>query len=415
MATSIKIKFRRSTVTGKAGTIYYQLIHNRKVKRINTDMRIHPEEWQLLCDKERELKGILLLIKQSIAHDTQRIWMIIQNCESCGKSYSVGIIAALFKRKDREVLPRAYYKVNPVHTSSKSFRAFMQERIQELKEEKRNGTAENYRHTLNSLVAFTGNVDITLPMITENFIERYEVWLKSRGLKRNSTSFYMRVLRAVYNRAVKQNLVQQTFPFRNVYTGMDKTRKRAVKEKVIITLKKLDLSDKPGLQLAKDLFLFSFATCGMPFVDMAYLKKSNIRDGYIRYERRKTGQSLQVKVLPFIKYILKKYEKGDSTYVFPVITTTDSELAYHQYRNALISYNHYLRKLSTMLPEPAKLTSYVSRHSWATIARAQGYSISRIGKALGHTNESTTEIYLGSIGESEVDKMNENIIRNLQS
>lgn len=413
MGTSFKIKFRSSTVEGKAGTVYYQIIHNRQVARINTDIHVHPNEWKALYDNGNSISGMSLFIRKRINCDMERVKTIIQKCENSGTNYSVKTIVAFYKMgvSDSQSGER---HTDTSRVSGQSLFTFMRNRIKELKKEQRNGTAANYRHTLNSFLSFAAGCDITMPMITEELMERYEAWLKVSGLKRNSISFYMRVLRAVYNRAIRKGLVRQAFPFRNVYTGIDKTRKRAVKEEVIIALNKLDLSDKPALQLARDLFMFSFTTCGMPFVDMAYLKKSNVRNGYIRYERKKTGQPLQVRILPFIKNVMRKYAKESSPYVFPIITSTEPKKAYHQYRNALMNYNHCLHKLSDLLPEPTLITSYVSRHSWATIARDHGNTAPTIGKALGHTNENTTQIYLDSIGETEVDKMNEEIISHLQ-
>lgn len=414
MTTSIKIKFRPSAVAGKAGTVYYQLIHNRQVARINTDIHLHPAEWHLLCDPQQVLSGLLLLIRQRIDYNIEKVREIIRNCDKNGGTYSVKTVVLLYQQAEEEHLfiKRTYADVSSA--SGKSFFAFMQSRICELKETGRNSTAENYIHTRNSLIAFVAGRDISVQMITETFIERYEAWLKVRGLKRNSISFYMRILRAVYNRAVRLRLVRQTYPFGKVYTGTDRTPKRAVREETIKALKELDVITSKGLQLAKDLFMFSFAACGMPFVDMVYLRKSNIRDGYICYERKKTGQPLQIKVVAFLENIIKKYADTESPYVFPVLTSTDSTIAYREYRNALMVYNHRLRKLSSMLPQTVGLTSYVSRHSWATIARNHGTPASVIGKALGHTNESTTQIYLASIDESVADKMNEELLLCLQ-
>lgn len=415
MKTSIKTKFRPSTVRGKAGTVYYQLIHGRQVARINTDIRIQPQEWNSLLDEKTTVGGMLQFIQQRITRDTEKLEAIIKVCREGNKEYSVRTIVDLYKEPEG-----INFKTGAVHdgvtpTSNHSFFTFMRGCIKELAEENRHGTVVNYRHALNSLSSFAGSGDITLTMMNDGLVARYEAWLKTRGLKRNSTSFYMRILRAVYNRAVRQGLVRQAFPFRNVYTGIDRTRKRAVEEAALTTLNRLDLTDKPGLRLARDMFMFSFATCGMPFVDMAYLRKSDVQAGYIRYERRKTRQSLQVKVLPIVEDIIRRYADERAVYVFPVLTSTAPDAAYRQYRNALIDYNRRLHKLSAMLPVPVCLTSYVSRHSWATIARNHGNSVSRIGRALGHTSETTTEIYLAAIGESEIDEMNKEITGCLQS
>ena len=118
----------------------------------------------------------------------------------------------------------------------------------------------------------------------------YEAWLHGKGITKNSSSFYMRILRAVYNRAVEKELTSNRNPFKHVYTGVDKTVKRAIPLKAIKKIKNLDLSLHPALDFARDMFLFSFYTRGMSFIDMAYLKKKDLQNGILSYRRHKTGQ-----------------------------------------------------------------------------------------------------------------------------
>lgn len=414
MAT-ISVKFRQSTVKGKMGTVYYQVIHHRRMARINTDIRITQQEWDVIKKKTDDRNGMLLIVSKRIDADISTAYRITRALTDSGKDYTAQNIVECFKGQNRETLVSS--NPPPYGVVSGGLVSFMLDRISELKQEKQYSTAANYRHTLDSFSSFAESENIgnvTLSLITETLMERYEAWLQSRGLKRNTTSFYMRILRAVYNLAVKQGLVSQAYPFRKVYTGIDLTHKRAAGEEAIKALNNLDLTDKPKLQLAKDLFLFSFATCGMPFVDMAYLKRSDIKDGYIRYERRKTRQPLQVKVVPLVEDIIKRYRQDGSPYIFPVIKSTDRLSAYREYRTALTAYNRHLQEISEMLPEKVSLTSYVSRHSWATIARDHGGTAALIGKALGHTSERTTQIYLGSINDTAIDRMNGEILGCLQ-
>ena len=118
----------------------------------------------------------------------------------------------------------------------------------------------------------------------------------------------MRCLRAVYNRAVEKELVVQRNPFKHVYTGIDKTVKRAVPLKIIRQIRELDLTLTPELDYAKDLFLFSFYTRGMSFVDMAYLKKKNLQNGVLSYRRQKTGQQLFIRWEKPMQEIVDKYD-----------------------------------------------------------------------------------------------------------
>lgn len=183
----------------------------------------------------------------------------------------------------------------------------MQTQIERLKAANRLGTAKNYEKTMHSLKAFLGNVRLPLSALTEQVISDYNAFLVQRGLVRNSVSFYMRVLRAVYNKAVRQKLIEQQHPFTDVYTGIDRTRKRAVSESIIAQLHRLELEEDSPLALCRDMFIFSYCTRGMAFVDIAYLRKENLQNGMICYARRKTGQLLSVKIEPGIQRIIDRY------------------------------------------------------------------------------------------------------------
>lgn len=183
----------------------------------------------------------------------------------------------------------------------------MQTQIERLKAANRLGTAKNYEKTMHSLKVFLGNVRLPLSALTEQVISDYNAFLVQRGLVRNSVSFYMRVLRAVYNKAVRQKLIEQQHPFTDVYTGIDRTRKRAVSESIIAQLHRLELEEGSPLALCRDMFIFSYCTRGMAFVDIAYLRKENLQNGMICYARRKTGQLLSVKIEPGIQRIMVRY------------------------------------------------------------------------------------------------------------
>ncbi len=290
--------------------------------------------------------------------------------------------------------------------------AFFQERIAHCKVQKQLGTARNYERTLNSFRSFLKGKDISFSRITENMMLEYEMWLLGKGVARNSSSFYIRNLRAVYNKAVKRNLTVQRFPFNNVYTGIDRTRKRAVNEDVIIHLLKLDLEHSKPLALARDLFVFSYCTRGMAFVDISFLRKVDVVNGVICYVRRKTGQQLSIRIEPCIERIIKQYEKETvgRPYVFPLITASEPEAAYKQYQVALNYHNRKLKRLGRDVDENLSLSSYTARHTWATAARKHNVPISVISEGMGHANEKTTQIYLASLENSVIDEANKGII-----
>ena len=395
MAT-LKVKLRCSTVAGKHGTIYYQITHCRSIRHITTDIRLPPELWDeaserispVPCDSHG------LAIQARIDNDTAILRHIIGQLDDGNAPYSADDVVMLFEAPERSVAVETY----------------IQRQIDLLRDSNRYGTACNYERAMRSFRNFAGDTSIPVTAITEQLVENYNSFLLRRGLMRNSISFYMRILRAIYNKAVRQQLVVQTYPFRNVYTGIDRTRKRAVNEKTVASLYRLDLRKSPRMALARDLFLFSYFTRGMAFVDMAYLRKSDISDGMIRYTRRKTGQQLSIRLEPCIRTIIERYRRNESPYVFPIIKSDDDARAYIQYRTAINSHNNMLRRLSKLLPDCCSLTSYTSRHSWATAARDHNIPISVISAGLGHTTERTTQIYLTALENSVIDAANSGIL-----
>lgn len=296
-----------------------------------------------------------------------------------------------------------------------SFVSFMKYQIDILKDTKRFGTANNYENTLSRFRKFLGdeNEDVSLKSIDSTLIERYNDYLVGNGLSRNSISFYMRVLRAVYNKAVRQNIIKPKECFKNVYTGIDKTVKRALDETLITEIYNIDLTSDSDMMLARDVFVFSYLTRGMAFVDIAFLTKKSLQGDRIRYKRRKTGQMLDIKIEPCIHAIISKYNNPESRYVFPFITSENADESYRQYKNAINKYNIQLKKISGLLSCDVGLTSYVSRHSWATSARRHNVPVSVISAGLGHTNESATLIYLASIDNALIDNANKEIITSI--
>lgn len=243
-------------------------------------------------------------------------------------------------------------------------------------------------------------------------MEGYEAHLKSRGNVPNTTSFYMRILRAVYNRAVESGIIEDRFPFRHVYTGIDKTVKRALPILCIKRINALDLSATPSVEFARDMFMMSFFLRGMSFIDMAFLRKSDLRHGYISYRRRKTGRLLTIAWTKEMQTLLAKYPENPTRYLLPIITRSDiNEQTY--YRNKAYRINHNLKTLASMAGLQMPVTLYCARHSWASVARAKGIPVHVISEGMGHDSEATTQIYLASLDNSLVDKANADILKGL--
>lgn len=266
---------------------------------------------------------------------------------------------------------------------------------------------------LNSFVEFNNNKDILLGRIDNVIVKRFEMYLKNNNKSLNTISFYMRNLRAVYNKAIKMHIIVRPDynPFDNVYIGIEKTSKRAIKKSSIDKLFQLNLDFDRNLNKAKHLFIFSFCSRGMSFIDMAFLKKTDIIDGYIKYRRSKTKQLLEIKLTDEITKIISLYkdEVKRSQYLLPIIENTGTDVRL-QYESALRTYNNRLQRISQIMNLSTPLTSYVARHSWATIAKSKNIPLSVISEGLGHNSQQTTQIYLASFDNLTLHKANLKVI-----
>ncbi|HBC21962.1 MAG TPA: integrase [Porphyromonadaceae bacterium] len=400
--TSIKVKFRPSTVAANEGTIYYQIIRERKVRQLLSNYKVFPYEWDdnrsmVVTSQHSERKPFILSIRERIRWDVERLTKIDRKLDADGLAYTADDVIDEFNRYSRE-----YSLFN-----------FMESIIIKLKQNGKTRTSETYFVTLNSFKKFRNGEDIMLDSLTSEVMEAYEAWHKQRGIAPNTISFYTRILRAVYNRAVEQDIIENRNPFRHVYTGVDKTVKRALPLATIKKIKALDLSLTPSLDFARDMFMLSFYLRGMSFIDMAFLKKTDLRNGYVSYRRRKTGQQLIIEWTIEMQMILDKYPENASDYLLPIIRNpyTNERCTY---RNVGYNINRNLKRIAEMVGVQIPLTLYVARHSWASAAKAKGIPVSVISEGMGHDSETTTQIYLASLDTSVVDKANSLILKCLK-
>lgn len=366
-----------------------------------TPIRLSPEEWTAcLAATHQWQEGQLPVRIGSIRHvihtDVERMKRIAADMSRRGVHFTVDEII-----EEYNLYVHRYSLFN-----------FMQSIISLLRIRERVRTAETYTAALSSFRRFRQGEDIVIDALSADIMEDYEAHLKLRGVTPNTTSFYMRILRAVYNRAVERGAVEQRHPFRHVYTGVGKTVKRALSLSVIRKIKLLDLSASPQADYARDMFLMSFYFRGMSFIDMAFLRKSDLHCGYITYRRRKTGQTLIIKWTADMQEILDKYTLNPTEYLLPIIINSSvaERVSYRRVGNHI---NYQLKKIAVMVGVTAPLTMYCARHSWASAARAKGVPVSIISEGMGHDSESTTRIYLESLDTSTVDKANELILKSL--
>ena len=402
MAT-IKVKFRSSSVKDSVGTIYFQVLHKRIARQITTTYRIFPCEWN-------ETKGCIVnlpnnsryehleALKARISWDIELLNQVIKTFEVKLSDYSSDDIVNEFSlRKKRGALFN-----------------FISDTIAKLQQLGKTRTAETYAATLASFRKFRNDEDVMIHAMDSDLIERYQAYLSANGLTPNTISFYMRVLRAVYNRAVDNGIVEQCHPFRHVYTGVAKTVKRALPLKAIKAIKMLDISDNHRLEFARDMFLLSFYTRGMSFIDIAFLKKENLKNGIISYRRKKTGQLLHVVCEKSISHLIERYRAAeDSPYLLSIIRSPKKDCR-RQYQSRMYTINKSLKEIAILAKIDTPLTLYVARHSWASIAHSRNIPVSVISESMGHESEATTQIYLASLDMSAVNKANSQIIAALE-
>lgn len=401
--TSIRLKFRPSTNPAKEGTLVFQLIHKRTVRRIRSKYRIRNDEWDkkfeeiALPSPASERCSRLKIIRSNIMYELKRLKAIAEKLDCSGKDYSLDEIIQKY--------------ISGTDTGCSVF-DFIRAQVAHKKQLGKIRSSETYQTTLNSFMRFREGIDLTFDMIDSELMEHYEAELRRHGLLRNTSSFYMRVLRTNYRLAVEKGLTPDRHPFKHVYCGMDKTVKRSISFAEIKKIKELDLSRKRVMDFARDMFIFSFCTRGMSFIDMAYLKKNDLKHGCLTYRRKKTGQLLVIEWTKQMQDILDKYKPNSTQYLLPIITREDGNER-RQYQNQMRKINRRLKDIATSIKLPVPLSLYYSRHSWATIARCKDIPISIISEGLGHDSEITTQIYLDSIKSYEVDKANRKILKDL--
>ena len=313
----------------------------------------------------------------------------------------------------------------------KSFLAFL---FSEARRQKQNGhisLSNNYTsagHSFSRFLGTSNKTDIPFGYITSELMSDYEAWLQTNCLCRNTTSFYIRALQSVYNKAVRQGIVQDCQPFCTTYRGVARTVKRAIDATDVCQLSKLDIRHallscgyghgrrldnmQHQLEFARDIFIFCFCARGLTFVDLAHMRKSDITGSQLIYVRRKTRQRIELQVEPMMQAIIDRWP-SKTDYLLPILTKTGNlHTVYQQYRYALGRYNASLDTLGSMLGG-LKLTSYVSRHSWASAARQHHVPLSVISQSMGHDSEKTTEIYLKSLECNIINQTNHDLLNSI--
>lgn len=281
--------------------------------------------------------------------------------------------------------------------------------ISRVRSEERFNTVKNYETALRSLLRYAEASDLSIRSITADFVQGYQQWLKHQGISLNTISCYTRSLRAIYNKVQRRK--GKATPFEHAYTGSPETAKRSIPASDMRKLLKLQLPVGSRLALSRDVFLFCFYCLGMPFIDVAFLRRNQISNGCITYYRRKTHQAIHIPIEPQIKEIIARYRHAQRELVFPILTQTQGVDAYSDYRRKLSQYNYDLRQLSQMAKLKTRLTSYMVRHTWASMAYERQVDLHVISKALGHDNPQTTLVYIRGINNRQLANANRRLLK----
>ncbi len=411
MKTTVKLKLRASQRMPGHGSLVMHVTRHRMTRTLTTPHVLSCREWDekeqkviisddILPKRKKELAVIASKLKKKL-HKLQKTMKVL---ETSGDYTSLELLRSFRNRQQ-------------------PFCGCVMKKAESLQQAGRFGTAHAYKYAAVSLLKFLNGKDVGIDKINVALMEDYERYLMKAGKSKNTVSCYMRSLRAAYNSAGREKIFsvknRNENPFAGVFTGNAKTPKRAISKESIAKLMEVDA---PEQAFSRDLFLFSFYTQGMPFTDMANLKKGNIADGFIRYKRKKTGQLITVKLEDCMKTIIRRYRERDSDFIFPIlekakdfkdskdIKVFNNYEKWRQTGTALNAYNKNLRKLADLAGIEEHLTSYVSRHSWASIAFQQSIPVATISRGLGHESEKTTRIYISGTDYSDVIRANKRIL-----
>ncbi len=424
MRATIKMHVRPSSLgRDREGSVFVRVIHRRQASDFTLSFRLHPSEWDAdkqqvkteHCTRERRVE--LWRIEKELEEQMSWLHHKARQLNSEGRLSAVELIQR-YKQHQQGVL----------------LLPFVKQQSAELRRNGQERTARAYLTACKRLLFFLGYNDLPIAHINSDMMNHFQQWMRDCGRSLNTVSFYMRMLRAIYNKATDARLLDAPGqnPFRDVFTGTEITEKRALsKENMSILIHKWKV-DKQNIALS--LFVFCFFARGMSFVDLCYLKKTDISGNILRYRRKKTGQLLEMQVTPQMKQIIANFatETKHSPYLFPLIKTpgTNERL---QYENALRLQNKRLKGVEKQLIHRSplckvknkekkkadfqfnfQLSSHVARHTWATIAKTEHLPLAVISEALGHTSQKTTTIYLAAFDRKVLDKANEKIIKALK-
>ena len=390
----------------KDGTLPLMLrvTKDRKRKYVSLGLSLHEKFWDFEKGKPKRNCPNKEQIERLIAAKTAEYNDLIVEMTAQQREYTVETLVSHFHNQVRcATVVELYDKL-----------------IDDMKRGGKLGNAGVYKYSRTSLLKFTGQrLQIPFSDIDAVWLRRYENWLRTSGCGDTTISQLFRTLRSVFNKAVELQLVKRDYyPF-DVYkvSKFDtRTKKRAITKEDVRKVIALDLSQGyPSERLARDIFVFSYFGAGINFADIALLKYGNVRDGRVQYVRKKTGKPINFLLTEEMRNIIVKYQQQgqtDEDYIFPILDRRvhrTEQQRYDRTHKVLTNTNRWLRKIGLRVGIE-HLTTYVARHTFATVLKRSGVNIAIISESLGHSDLSTTQIYLDSFENSQIDAAMQNLL-----
>lgn len=394
----------------KADQIYPVVIRvtsNRVSTTVSTGIRVHLNEWD-------NVKGLIKSANpnwQVMNHQLLDFYNKVQR--------------AIIRLQDENDFSFENLKIkltepkSPIKSQQNtSFNEFVEQTIKELHESNKSGNALVYQASWNRLLSFIGNRKLSFIEVDYTLLEAFKGHLLKDNVKTNTISNYFRTIRAIYNRGIKAKHIDRChYPFHDIAIKSEKTLKRAVNIQDIGKLSTLALKRETSAWHSRNYCMLSFSLIGISFTDLAYLKPSDIQKGRLIYRRRKTHKLYNIKLTDIAKSLLDIYKGRNTKYLLPVLPPSiieDSLEAHKVIKQFIKTTNKYLKNMSKEL-DLDKITTYVTRHTWATTAKRMGYSNELIAEALGHEyGNKITNIYLDSFDQSVIDELNEKVLKSLE-
>lgn len=403
MKPSIKIVLNtRAIKKNETYPIALRITHHRLTRFVGLEWSVTPEEWiaepGVISSTCKRYKNLTRVNKQILQFYTDK-YEILEKLITSGEADQLTVTQLKNKllQKEEQVL----------------FGVYAEKVINELKLAKKDGNAFVYEQAVSFVKKYNNDCDIPFQKITFSFLKNVEARFMSGDNSLNGLSFYLRTVRAIYNRAIKDGVAREAwYPFKHYSIRSTKTKKRAIRKPDMDKIRGLNLVENSPKWHARNYFLFSFYNRGMNFADMAYLRVSNVGQDRITYRRSKTSKEFSVRITEPTRQLLNIYmkDKESDEFVFPIIERTDREGQMKDLYNKRRTLNKYLKRMGVECSIGTKITSYVARHSWATIAKDLNLPIAVISEGLGHEDIKTTQIYLDSFDKDIVDDANELVI-----